>query len=388
MDAEDTPVGGARPGPGHGGSTFPPPAAVPPQAYPPPPAFPPSHSADPRGPQQEQRPEQQEQRRARRFALAAGGGLAALVALALVLTLLARGGGPAPAGPAATGGDTAPSGRGTDLEARVSAFTSPFVAGTGYRAPTAAQRRAVADGVALAAQGRTEEATAELAKADYRITELTDSATGRRTAEIADAAPQSEGRRGWGRVYIDLSVPHPSWTLQVPHPVADSRTENLGVEVFRAAPGGIMVLAGSHRRADPDGASDPAHRADTVFAAVLEGLATRGLPGIQVHGFDEASLAGQDSVVSTGTAPAGPAAELTAAGLAADGWNICRAWKDSCGQLEGTTNVEGRFAAGLGVPWLHVELATRLRTEPDLRGRVAATLAATARSWTAAPPRP
>lgn len=60
---------------------------------------------------------------------------------------------------------------------------------------------------------------------------------------------------------------------------------------------------------------------------------------------------------------------------------VCRAWRETCGQLGGTTNVEGRFAAGVGVPWLHVELGNGLRTEPARRAVVAGVLAETARSW-------
>ncbi|MGW4892294.1 hypothetical protein ACWEQL_08500 [Kitasatospora sp. NPDC004240] len=330
----------------------------------------------------------------------AAGAPALLAALVLGLALAACAATPAPpppsppgaAGTAAAGGDAPASSEGsglprpsrTDLAARVNAYTAGFGAGSDYRVPGAAQRRAVADGVALAVEGRAERAVAELAKAGYRMTELTDTATDRRLVEIADAAEETEAKRGWGRVYVDLSA-RPSWSVQVPHPVADSRTEALGVDVFRGAPGGVLVVAGAHRRADEDGASDPAHRTDTVFSAVLEALAAHGLPGIQVHGFDEGSLPGQDAVVSTGTAAPGPAAERVAERLGAAGWTVCRAWQEKCGRLEGATNVGGRFAAGLGVPWLHVELANRLRTEPDQRARVAAALAATARSWPARP---
>ncbi|MER7583304.1 hypothetical protein [Kitasatospora sp. NPDC097691] len=300
--------------------------------------------------------------------------LLVLAALAGVLTLAARGDAgrpravrPAPSGPAPV-----------DLAARVDEYTADFASDGPYAAPDAAQRRAVADGVLGALDGQSEQAGRALARVGYRLTEFTEAATGRRVAEIADGT--ADGARGWGRVYLDLSA-RPNWSVQVPHPVSDARTEALGVELFRAAPGGVLVLAGAHRRAGADGSSDVAHRSDTVFAAVVEALTGRGLPGIQVHGFDEGSLPGQDAVVSSGTGPAGPAAELTAAGLGRAGYAVCRAWRDKCGQLEGTTNVEGRFAAGVGVPWLHVELGNGLRTEPARRAVVAGVLAETARSW-------
>ncbi|MET8697810.1 hypothetical protein ABZW10_02860 [Kitasatospora sp. NPDC004723] len=300
--------------------------------------------------------------------------LVLLAALAGGLTLAARGwaGDPAAHGPAPAAGP-----RPVDLVERIDAYTGAFAVGA-YTAPDADQRRAVADGVVRTLDGRPDEAGRLLAGVGYRLTEFTEAVSGRRTAEIADASGADP--RGWGRIYLDLSTPA-GWSAQVPHPVSDSRTEILGAELFRQAPGGVLVLAGAHRRAGADGSADVAHRGDTVFAAVVEALATRGLPGLQLHGFDEGSLPGTDAVVSSGAGTAGEAAERTAAALEAAGLVVCRPWQQKCGQLAGTTNVGGRFAAGLGVTWLHVELANALRTDPARRAEVVEALAATARAW-------
>ncbi|MBV2154308.1 hypothetical protein [Kitasatospora sp. SUK 42] len=268
-----------------------------------------------------------------------------------------------------------------DLAARVGAFTADLLPGGRYTAPDRAQRRAVADGVLGALDGRTGKAGRALARVGYRITEFTEASTGRRVAEIAAVDDIGDGR-GWGRIYLDRSA-RPTWSVQVPHPASDAHTEALGVELFRAVPGGVLVLAGAHRRAGADGCADVAHRSDTVFAAVVEALTGRGLPGIQVHGFRAASLPGRDAVVSSGAGRPGPAAELTAAGLGGAGLVVCRAWREPGVPLAGTTNVEGRFAAGLGVPWLHVELAYGVRAEPARRAVVAGVLAETVRGWRA-----
>ncbi|GGV10519.1 hypothetical protein GCM10010495_24930 [Kitasatospora herbaricolor] len=309
--------------------------------------------------------------------------LLALAVLAVVLTA-ALGGARDGSGADGATGQAAPAGpEQVDLAARVHAYTAGFGPSTPYTTPDEEQRRAVADGVAQAVEGGPAQAGPRLRAAGYRLTEWVDSASGRRFAEIADASGGSEAERGWGRVYLDLSA-KASWSVQVPHPVFDTDTELLGVAAFRAAPGGVMVLAGAHRKAGAGGSSDPAHRTDTVFDAVIGALAARGLPGIQVHGFDEGSLPGRDAVVSGGSSSPGPAAQLTADGLEGAGFAVCRAWRDRCGHLEGTTNVQGRFAAGLGVPWLHVELGNGLRTDPARRAEVAAALGVTARSWSAA----
>ncbi|WP_371481150.1 hypothetical protein [Kitasatospora sp. NBC_00315] len=309
--------------------------------------------------------------------------LLALAALAGVLTYLARSDGAEDRSRTAGPGRPAAAPQAVDLAARVAGYTAGFSASGPYTVPDAAQRRAVADGVGRLLDGRREEAGQTLARVGYRLTEFTEQESGRLVGEIAEAPGPGEAVHGWGRVYLDLSE-QASWSVQVPHPVFDTDTELLGVEVFRATPGGVMVLAGAHRKAGADGSSDPAHRTDTVFAAVADALAGRGLPGVQLHGFDEGSLPGQDTVVSSGTAAAGPAARLTADGLEQAGFAVCRAWRDKCGHLEGTTNVEGRSAAALGVPWLHVELGNGLRTEPAQRAEVVTALSATVRSWAAA----
>jgi hypothetical protein len=279
--------------------------------------------------------------------------------------------------PAPDGGPAA-----VDLAARVTAYVAPFRAGRGYTEPTAAERGALADGTALLVAGRRSAALAELSAVGYRVTGFRDLATGRRFDEVADADPAREAARGWGRIYLDLSATD-RWSVQVPHPVADQNTEKVGVAVFRAAPGGVLVVAGAHRRAGPGTIADAAHSATTVFAAVLDRLSRDGMPGIQVHGFDEGSLPGVDTVFSPGAALPGTAAVSTAEALSRDGFAVCRPWVEGCGKLAGTTNLAGRYAAARGVPFLHVEMSPAVRADPDTRQRIAAVLGRTVAEWNA-----
>ncbi|MFD8980779.1 hypothetical protein [Streptomyces sp. NPDC059564] len=227
---------------------------------------------------------------------------------------------------------------------------------------------------------------------DYRLDTFTDGPGGRRFAEVSDAAARpGSANRGWGRVYVDLGGP-PRWSVQVPHPIADQDTERLGAEVLRGAPGGVMVLAGAHRKAgsgagmDADSgtggggeeegdaaasgsaaaAKDPAdmaHRTDSVFHAVVAELTRRGLPGIQLHGFaDSSATAG--AIVSTGAGTAAAAdAERLAGQLRDRGITPCRAWTDAC-RLAGRGNEQGRLAAERGTRFLHLELARSVRADP------------------------
>ncbi len=170
--------------------------------------------------------------------------------------------------------------------------------------------------------------------------------------------------------------------MQVPHPAADLDTERLGVGVLRGAPGGVLVLAGAHRRAGQDGAADVAHRRDTVFHAVCDELLARGMPGLQVHGFANDSAPGYDAIVSTGRGEDGlrEARELARA-LDTGGLEVCRAWARPC-ELAGRTNQQGRRAAAERVPFLHLEFNRRTRADEERVDQVIAAMTATAAGWT------
>ncbi|MFD0022406.1 hypothetical protein [Streptomyces sp. NPDC058382] len=251
---------------------------------------------------------------------------------------------------------------GVDLAARIDDYTRGTIRASTFHPPTALDRRTIADGVGLYLDGHRKDAAQRLAEVDFGVSTFTDTATGRRFAEIADRAPESA--RGWGRVYIDLSAPSATWSVQVPHPVADADSEKLGVGAWRATPGGVMVLAGANRRAGEGDAADVAHRRDTVFHAVCAELITHQLPGIQLHGYADSTEPDYDVIVSTGRGDHGRAwGEGLSAALEREGFDVCRVWIRRC-SLEGRTNVQGRAAAAAGLPFLHVEFSRTVRSSP------------------------
>ncbi|MEV0779729.1 hypothetical protein ACIBLA_31760 [Streptomyces sp. NPDC050433] len=264
------------------------------------------------------------------------------------------------------------------LERRLSSYASDVVADSRFRPPDRAEREALAEGVALYVDGEHTKGARRLADVDFGVRIVRDAPPGRRYAEIADRT--DETRRGWGRVYVDLDTP-PRYSVQVPHPVADAYTERLGAGVLRGAPGGVLVIAGAHRRAGDGDAADVAHRRDTVFHAVSAELVDRGLPGIQVHGFADSSVPGRDLVVSTGAGTlARPQARTLATALDDDGFRVCRAWVDKC-PLEGRSNKQGRLAADEDVPFLHVEVSRAVRGDAARTARAVAAMATAVREW-------
>lgn len=274
-------------------------------------------------------------------------------------------------------GPTPTDGPATGLERRLSTYASDVVADSRFSPPDRAEREALAEGVALYVDGERTKAASRLAEVDFGVRVVRDG-PGRRYAEIADRT--DETRRGWGRVYIDLDTA-PRYSVQVPHPVADAYTDRLGAGVLRAAPGGVLVIAGAHRRAGEGDAADVAHRRDTVFHAITVELVARGIPGIQVHGFADSSVPGRDVVVSTGAGDAArPQGRTLADALDDDGFRVCRAWVDKC-PLEGRNNKQGRLAAAEDVPFLHVEVSRAVRGDAARTARAVAAMATAVREW-------
>lgn len=268
---------------------------------------------------------------------------------------------------------------GTDLADRIDAFAGNLDEDGGYRRPTPEERRAVAAGVGLLLDGRATAARQRLAEVDFGLRTLTDETSGRTYAEVADHADESV--RGWGRVYVDLST-EPAWSVQVPHPVADQDTERLGVDVLRGNPGGVLVLAGAHRDAGTEDQADVAHRRDTIFHVVCRELAERLLPGIQLHGFANDSLPGEQAIVSTGFGEqARKEARLLADALEGEDFDVCRGWESRC-RLEGHSNTQGRLADLRDLEFLHLELNHDVRTDEARARQAVEAVNGTVATWT------
>ncbi|MFK4065558.1 hypothetical protein [Streptomyces sp. NPDC029674] len=277
---------------------------------------------------------------------------------------------------------TAPPGEGVGdgLEQTITDYTAAFGEDSGYRPPSRTDRQTVAEGVGLLLDGRRKEAERHLSDVDFAVRTLTDTATGRRYAEIADRSEGGAAPRGWGRVYIDLGSPV-RWSVQIPHPVADRYTERLGAELMNRAPGGILVIAGAHRKAGRGKEADVAHRRDTVFHAVCDLLVRRGLPGVQLHGMADDSAPRHDVVASTGRGrEAISEGRDLADALRKQGYDVCRAWARSC-PLAGRTNIQGRTATAHDVPFLHIEFGPKIREDRDHAREAVGALTDLTRSW-------
>ncbi|MER5993824.1 hypothetical protein ABT157_23255 [Streptomyces viridosporus] len=250
-----------------------------------------------------------------------------------------------------------------DLDSRILSYTAEFRPEGPYTPPDDEERDRLARGVGHLLDGDARAAERSLAPIGLGVTRLTDTSSGRRYDEIAATGDGASAH--WGRLYLNADS-RIRWNVQVPHPVSDRNTEELGVRLLEDTPGGALVLAGAHRRAGRTDAADVAHREDSAFHVTVLELHKRGVPGVQLHGFAESTEERYDAVLSTGAAQSAPGEVAALADrLEADGLRVCRGWSARC-RLEGTTNVQGKAAQRRHATFVHVELTSDARGDgPD-----------------------
>jgi hypothetical protein len=229
-----------------------------------------------------------------------------------------------------------------------------------YRHPTPAQRDRGLTAVDRLASADTTGAADLFGRIGMQVTVGTDGATGRRHALAASRAGTD---RSWGMLAIDLTSPPPEVVVEVPHPGSDRHTERLGLALFRALPRAALLIAGAHRRA-ARGTADVAHQPDSMFHALANHLADHGASQLQLHGFHDDSLANHDIVISAGAGKPDRRTKHIADALTSTDFDVCLAWTERCGSLEGRSNAQGLAAADRS-PFLHLEINRSTREDPE-----------------------
>jgi hypothetical protein len=230
-----------------------------------------------------------------------------------------------------------------------------------YRPPSSDERRRLLSALSALRAGDARRAADEAGPLGYTVRTGVDRETGRAFGLAVNPADE----RAWGWYLVDLSAPT-RLAVEVPHPNFDLHTEEIGLALYRAVPGSVLAVSGTHRRVG-NGAGDVAHRTDSMFHAVARDLAGQGLPQVQLHGFhDDTSIPAEpdaDVVISPGAGDAGAAVRRVADRIDDEKLRVCRSWRQACGRLEGTTNEQGRDAADRGTVFVHVEISRSIRDD-------------------------
>lgn len=180
--------------------------------------------------------------------------------------------------------------------------------------------------------------------------------------------------RGWGKVLFRRGEPT-GLVVEVPHPLSDYRTPELGLRMFEQSGADVYLLNGANRynserpslEQPSRRVTDAAHSGATFFHQAHCGLVGSGDTVLQVHGFDSepgdpvAVLSdGQDD----GRDPApltGLAEELGEQGLS---YLVSDFASPLARRLGGRTNLQGQQRQGL---FLHMEVGEEARRDLEPR---------------------
>lgn len=250
----------------------------------------------------------------------------------------------------------------------------------GYAPPDAADRNAFLDAVQRAVPGSVDAADSVLDSYRYDAAVAVETETGDSLLVVAERVPVA---RGWGTYVRRLSPDTPA-DVHVDHPHFDLDSERVGLRLYRECRCRWLLVAGTHRYANPGGISDMARSQSSVFQGLWERVAGSASVAVSVHGFGADNhgepIRSADVVLSNGGTGTGEGlattdpARVLRDSMRARGWAVGLAGADEGYEdLAGTVNPQGQYANrtyGHG-RWLHLELARPLRADAESRRRVA-----------------
>ncbi len=192
---------------------------------------------------------------------------------------------------------------------------------------------------------------------------------------------QDASERGWGTMVFRKGAPT-GLVIEVPHPLSDFRTPELGLRMFEESNADVYLLSGTNRfnreqkSLEQPGKriSDGAHSSQTFFHSAHCGVVSPTDTVLQVHGFD-AEPGDPTVVVSDGLNDKKDPAALTHLAEELQQHHVTCQVADFQGplgkRLGATSNLQGQQR---DCQFLHMEVGQEARQslEPQLVGAVAA----------------
>jgi hypothetical protein len=239
--------------------------------------------------------------------------------------------------------------------------------------------------------GDVQDAALEAAKLDYELVKFVDVNTKIKYYVLREDLGRVTAR-GWGS-YIINPQGRINALVEVPHPLADAQTPEIGGAVFEQAGAKGFLLAGAHRlKADvPDLVDSVFHQVHMAWVGP-----TAAVAAWQIHGFASYKHEFPDGVnviASTGDGVIRPEvaaldAKFEREGLVSYVFNKRPARSSANKRLNGdvpgvafsslaaTTNEQGRQSRSLGGSFVHVELESQVRLDAEQAERAASVIAA------------
>lgn len=262
-----------------------------------------------------------------------------------------------------------------------------------YVSPTSQQQNRFVSMAESLLAGETAAADSMASLLGYEVVEFTDTNSWIVLHGLREILQGGEHIKGWGSYFVNQSS-EVADLIEVPHPLFDSYSWDIGARIFVDSQAKAFLMAGAHRNANGSGTADVAHLTNTIFHGVHQ--AWNGEAGKntawQIHGFNlgnhSAFPANTDAVLSNGDG-----------GMSEEIMNLDGLFQTNCflsyayntlpanstenlqvnGEIDGTvfsslgarTNVQGIHSRSLGGIFVHVEMERSIRFNRTNRVSVA-----------------
>ncbi len=194
----------------------------------------------------------------------------------------------------------------------------------------------------------------------YQLIPVNDSATGNKYYVLME---NTTVNRGWGS-YLFTAERGPSTTrviIEAPHPVTDFNSQQIAYTIFTSAYPRVtaLLVSGVERTFGPNGQTDMAHRAQSIFETAHEAFTRFGSVIIQIHGFDASHHPTEPLVVlSDGEGGINGALQAIASNLEAANLSVGIFDGFTHEKLGAQRNIQGRYARAFGAGFVHSEISS------------------------------
>ena len=258
-----------------------------------------------------------------------------------------------------------------DLCAFVSAHKAglPGEGSNGYVDPRPSEAALMLRAVELALADALDEAAALLEALNYDLVVFRDTGFGGSHLMLRERLPY---RSGWGLFLVSRS-PSREVTVEVPHPLWDTYTPELGIEAYLGLGARHFLMAGAHRYANGPRSpvSDMARNPGSLFQRLHESLTGADGHVLQFHGFNRQNHPDYpDVVLSNGSGQPHPELLRLGSAIQARGPTAGVFDGQRWSKLGATVNPQGRYTRQIGGRFYHLELRHVLRKDPDHRASV------------------
>ncbi len=243
--------------------------------------------------------------------------------------------------------------------------------------------------------GNIEKAGRLAQKLNYRLIKFREESTQQILLGLLENKDKQETIRGWGSYFLNPSA-GTNVLVESPHILFDRFTPEIAGQVFLLSKARGFLMGGAHRNANGVGSADVCDPIGSIFQAVHESWSQEQVKTWQIHGFSNPVAKGFPNttqiVLSTGKGDISKELLTLEEILEEEGFSTYvynqlsaespmnqKLNEEVAGTafspLAATQNVQGKYNDQFGLPFLHIEIESDLRSGKNSRAEVASAIA-------------